>query len=140
MKFIQNWALTFGLNFAYTAIAILIAFAIQDRLEQDTDRFSHIMIFFLACGPSLASFATSNIKTLVFSIMGYQTGLLLAVMIVGMSSVYSIDWTMVWMLCSAQSAIILAMASPFVIHRQRQQARTSFRTEGVSPSTPDPTA
>ncbi len=139
MRLIERPSAAFTLPYLYTSLVVWIAFGITGHIYCKESYVTMIMVptLCLACS---ASYFTADLKTLLFSLLGFQCGLLFAVFTLGLATDYSIHWTLVSVFSLAYHLSTFIFAFSVQVHRERKQIQALSKSEQVNPSDSDPTA
>jgi predicted dehydrogenase len=122
---IKNPLLAYCLTLAYASLIVTGAFVCQDLLTRLGEDWSeHLIIFVIVAGTITLTIYTASFKCVLFSIMGFQSGILIPVLLIRQFSEYEIDWPKVWIILIVASVGTLIAA---VMHRFAKQRKTQRR-------------
>ncbi|MCF7973298.1 MAG: hypothetical protein K9N55_05755 [Phycisphaerae bacterium] len=123
MKTINSPVLAYCVNLAYTSIVVCLALVYQDALASlGEDCSEQVIIFTLALGTLILTVRSASIKCIFASLMGFENGILIPVLIIFWTSDYEIDWFNVWLVVIVTSTVVL-IAALITLRRRRSKTR-----------------
>lgn len=131
IKDIKSPALAYGLNLAWASLVVVAVFLFQETLALLGEDWSeHVSIVFLATGTLMLTGRCATIKCILFGIMGFQNGIVVPVLLIGMATDYQIDWVKVWIVLVVVSLVTFVTALILRHKRRRKQKRNEGGDHG----------
>ncbi len=129
MKRIDSPVLAYCLNLAYSLVIVVGTFLSRDMLALlGEDGSEYVVIFFFVGGIMLLTIRSASTKCVCTSIMGFQSGILIPVLLISWISDYEIDWVKVWVI------LIVASVGTFIsalVYRFLGQLKLKRRGKGI---------
>ncbi len=118
-------AVAYCLTLAYSCLVVTGAFLYQETLTRLGEDWSeHLIIFVIVTGTLMLTIHTASFKCVLFSIIGFQSGILIPVLLIGQLANYDIDWVKVWIILIVASLGTLIAA---LLHRHAKQRKARRR-------------
>jgi uncharacterized membrane protein len=129
IKPINSPVLAYCLNLGYSLIIVVGTFLLRDTLELLGEDWSeYLVIFFFVGGTMMLTVHSASIKCVVTSIMGFQSGILIPVLLISWRSGYEIDWVKVWIILIIASTGTFISALLYRFLKQRKTRRIEKAT------------
>ena len=129
MQPIKSPVLAYGLNLAYSLLIVAGAFLCQDVLEMLGEDWSErVVIICLSTGTIMLAGRSATVKCILSSIMGFQSGIFMPVLLISRQTDYEIDWVKVWIVLGVISLGTFITALILRYKRQRKQQRIERAT------------
>jgi hypothetical protein len=120
MELIKSPVLAYGLNLAYALLIVSAAFLGQDVLAMLGEDWSErVVIVCLSMGIIVLTGRSATVKCILCSIMGFQSGILIPVLLISRRTGYEIDWVKVWIVVGVIS--VGTFITALILRRRRQQ-------------------
>ena len=128
MRPIKNLALAYCATLVYAIIVVVLAFLLQDRLLLLGEDWSeHVVVGALAMGTIALARCCTSIPCIVFSILGFQNGITIPVLLLGLKEDYDVDWLKFWIVYGVISVVTFVTVLLSRWAKQRK-ARLAERT------------
>jgi hypothetical protein len=129
MELIKSPVLAYGLNLAYALLIVAAAFLGQDVLAMLGEDWSErVVIVCLSMGIIVLTGRSATVKCILCSIMGFQSGILIPVILISRRTDYEIDWVKVWIVVGVISLGTFITALIVRYKKQRKQQRIERAT------------
>ncbi len=121
---IKHPVLAYCLTLTYSSLIVTAAFLCQEVLLQLGKHWpEHVIIFVIVTGTIMLTIHTASLKCVLLSIIGFQSGILIPVLLIGQLSNYDIDWLKVWIILIVASLGTLIAALLHGRAKQRKERR-----------------
>ena len=108
MKSIQNPVLAYCATLTYATVVVVSAFLLQDTLLLLGEDWSeHVVIGILAMGTIALTRCSASMPCILLSIMGFQNGITIPVLLLSLKEDYQVDWLKFWIVFGVISVVTL---------------------------------
>lgn len=129
MKPIKSLVLAYCTTLAYSMVVVVLAFLFQDALLRLGEDWSeHVVVGTLAMGTIALARCCASIPGILFSIMGFQNGVMIPVLLISLKEDYRIDWLKFWIVLGVISVVTFVTV---LFSRWTKQRKTRLTERGT---------